>query len=106
MVYILVSINIKVGKDMDSGHYIFYVLYYNTWTWWNCDNYTISNYSGYLENIYNDLSNANEQKNGKIIINGSDRIVSMLYIKRDIIAFNAYSFCNGKSVSKYIENIE
>ena len=30
----------------------------------------------------------------------------MLYIKRDILASSTYSFCNGKSVSKDIENIQ
>ena len=36
-------------------------------------------------------------------MNGSDQIVSMLYIK-DILTSNTYSFCNVKSVSKDIEN--
>ena len=36
----------------------------------------------------------------------SDIIVSMLYIKIDIIESRTYSFCTGKSVSKYIENIK
>ena len=39
-------------------------------------------------------------------MNGSDRIVSMLYIKKDIIASITYSFCTRKSVSKFIENIK
>ena len=39
-------------------------------------------YSGYPENVYDDLSHENEQKKGEINMNGSDRIVSMLYIKK------------------------
>ena len=39
-------------------------------------------------------------------MNKSDSIVSMLYIKRDILESRAYYFCNWKSVSKYIENIK
>ena len=38
-------------------------------------------------------------------MDGSDRIVSMLYIERDIIASSTYYFCTGKSVSKDIEDI-
>ena len=64
VVYIMVSINIHVGKYMDSGHYIFDVLDYNTWTWWICDNVTVTNYSGYPENVYDDVSHENEQKRG------------------------------------------
>ena len=59
MVYIIVYIKFHVGKDMDSGHYLCGVLDYNTVTWWNCDYKTITNYSGYPENVYNNLSNEN-----------------------------------------------
>ena len=57
VVYILVSIKLHVGQYMDSVHYICDLLDYNTGTWWNCDNYTINNYSGYPENFYDNLSN-------------------------------------------------
>ena len=53
---------------MDSGHHICDVLYYNTGTWWNCDDDTITDYSGYLENFYDNWSNENEQKNGKNVL--------------------------------------
>ena len=33
VVYIIVSINIYVGKDMDSYHYVYDVLDLNTGTW-------------------------------------------------------------------------
>ena len=36
----------------------------------------------------------------------SDRIVSMLYIKEDILASRPYSFITGKSVSKEMEHIK
>ena len=39
-------------------------------------------------------------------MNESDRIVSMLYIKRDIIASMVYSFWTYKSVSKDIKDIK
>ena len=65
VVYILVSINICVGTDMDSGPYICEVLYNNTETCCRFDDDTITNYSGYLENVYYDLSHENEQKRGK-----------------------------------------
>ena len=32
-VYIIVSINLHVGKYMDSGHYVCYKVGYNTGTW-------------------------------------------------------------------------
>ena len=46
------------------------------------------------------------RKGGGVIINGSDRIVSMLYIKIEILASSTCYFCTGVSVSKYIENIK
>ena len=64
---------------MDSGHCVCDVLDYNTWTWWICDNDIITSYSGYPENVYGDLLHENKQKKGNKIMNGSDRIVSMLY---------------------------
>ena len=92
---------------MDSGHYVYDLLDYNTGIWWIFDDDMITNYSGYLENIYDDFSHENEQNKGEIIImNVSDRIVSMLYIKRDILISRTYSFCTGESVSKYIKNIK
>ena len=39
-------------------------------------------------------------------MNGSDRIVSMLYIKKDIIALRTYPFITEKSVSKEMEHIK
>ena len=78
VVYILVSIKHHVGKDMDSSRYICDVLYYNTGTWWRCDNKKITNYSGYIENVYDDFSHENLKKGGKCIMMESDIIVSML----------------------------
>ena len=62
VLYILVSIDIHVGSDMDKGHYVCYVLYYNTGTWRNCYDTTITKYSGYPMNVYDNLSIDNEQK--------------------------------------------
>ena len=50
---------------MYSGHYACYLLHYNTGIWWRCDDEIITNYSGYPENVYDDLSHENEQKTGK-----------------------------------------
>ena len=41
---------------MDKGHYVCDVLDYNTVTWWNCDDETITQYPRYPMNLYNDLS--------------------------------------------------
>ena len=81
VVYIIVSIKVRVDKYMDSGHYIFDELYYNTGIWCNCYDDTITHSSGYPENVYDNLSNENEQKKGGGIMDASDGIVSMLYIK-------------------------
>ena len=48
VVYILVYIKLNIGTYMDSGHYVCGVLDYNTVRWWNCDDDTITYYSGYL----------------------------------------------------------
>ena len=39
-------------------------------------------------------------------MDGSDRIFSMLYIKKDILESSTYSFITGKSVLKQIEHIK
>ena len=56
VLYILVSIKLNSGNDIDKGHHVFDVLDYNTGTWWNCDDETITQYPGYPMNVYNDLS--------------------------------------------------
>ena len=56
VLYIIFSIKINIGKDMDKGHYVCDVLDYNTGIWWNCDDETITQYPGYPMNVYNDLS--------------------------------------------------
>ena len=39
-------------------------------------------------------------------MDGSDRIVSMLYIRKDILELRTYHFITGKSVSKDMEHIK
>ena len=56
LIYILVSIKLYIGNDMDKGHYVCDVLLYNTGACWNCDDETITQYPGHLSNVYNDLS--------------------------------------------------
>ena len=56
VLYIIVSIKLNIGNDMDKGHFLCDVLDYNTGTWWNCDDDTITQYPGYPLNVYDDLS--------------------------------------------------
>ena len=92
---------------MDSGHYYYSILDYNTGTWWRCDDDKINNYTWYPKKLYDKLLHENEQNQGKIhIMKGLDRTVIMLYIKRDILKSITYSFCIGGSLSEDIENIK
>ena len=50
---------------MDKGHYVYDLLDYNTGTWWNCDDETITQYPGYPMNVYDDLSIDKKQKKEK-----------------------------------------
>ena len=56
VLYIIVYIKLHIGNYMDKGQYVCDVLYYNTGTWWNCDDDTITQYTGYPLNSYDDLS--------------------------------------------------
>ena len=56
VIYIIVSIKLHIGNGLDKGKYVCDVLYYNTRTWWNCDDEKITQYPGYPMNVYNDLS--------------------------------------------------
>ena len=56
LIYILVSINIHIGYDKYSVHYICGVLDYKKGTWWNFDDDIITKYSGYPKNVYDNLS--------------------------------------------------
>ena len=67
VVYILVSIQHRLVKDMYGIQYIYYVLYYNTGIWWRYENDIITKYSEYPENVYDNFSNENEEKKGKYI---------------------------------------
>ena len=68
VLYIIVSIKLHIGNDMDKGHYVCDVLDYNTGTWWDCDDAKITQYSGYPMNVYDNLSIDNEQKKGKMLL--------------------------------------
>ena len=39
-------------------------------------------------------------------MDGSDRIVSMIYIRKDILSMITYCFITGKSKPKYMEHIK
>ena len=66
VLYILVSMKIYIGDNMDKGHYACRMLDENTGTWWNFDDATIIKYSGYPKNVYDNLSIDNEQKKGEM----------------------------------------
>ena len=106
VIYIIVSIKIHIGNIMDKGHYVCDILYYNTGTWWDCYNATITKYLGYPKNLSDDLSNYLKKKRIFFILYGSDIIVSMLYIKIYIFESSTYSFITGISVSKEMEHIK
>ena len=63
--HIIFSIKLHIGNDMDKDHYVCHVLDYTIGTWWNCDDSTITQHSGYTMNVYDNLSIDNEQKKGK-----------------------------------------
>ena len=87
VIYIIVSVKLHIGNDMDKCYYVCDVLYYNTGTWWNCDDDTITQYPGYPMNVYNDLSidNLKKQKWKRVCMDVSDRIVSLLDIKKKLL---------------------
>ena len=107
VLYIIFYINIHIGNYMYKGHYVCDILEYNTVTWCIYDDDTITKYSVYPMNVYDNLSIDKKPKKWKeVIMGGSDRIVSMLYIKKYILALSTYYFITGRSVSKVIENIK
>ena len=90
---------------MDQGHYVCDVLDYNTGTWWNCDDEIVTEYPGYPMNVYNELSSDKKQKIGKRQdINGSESIVSMICIRKDILSVRTHYFITGKSISNFMEH--
>ena len=55
VLYIIVSIKLNNGDDIDKGPYVCDVLNYNTGTWWNCDDEAITRYPVNPMNVCNDL---------------------------------------------------
>ena len=92
VLYIMVYIKLHIGKDMDNGHDVCDVLYYNTVTWCNYIDYTITQYPGYPMNVYEELLIYHKQKLNwkRVSMDGSDSIFSMVYIKNDIIESSTY----------------
>ena len=68
VVYVLLSIKISVCKYMDIGHYLCNVLNYNIVTRWEFDDDIITNFSGYPENFYDDLSHESKKYIGKELL--------------------------------------
>ena len=86
VLYILVCIKLHIGNDRDKGHHVCDVLDYNTGTWWNYDDEKITQYPGYPMNVYNDLSSDNNNNKVKRKdMDGSDRIMSIIYIRNEIL---------------------
>ena len=56
VLYIIVYIKLHIGNDLDQGHYVCDILYFNTGTWWNYDDEKSTQYPVYPMNVYNDLS--------------------------------------------------
>ena len=106
LIYVLVSIKFHIGNDIDQGHYVCDVLDYNTGTWWNCEDEIVTEYPGYPMNVYNELSSDKKQKIGKRQdMDGSEIIVSMIYISKDILSVRTHYFITGKSISNDMEHI-
>ena len=106
VVYIMISIKIYIDKDMNIGHYFCDVLDYNTETWWNYYDDTITKYSRYLVNVYGNLSRENEQKKGKKYYEWIRYDCVNVIHKTDALVYSTYPFCTGKPESKDIENIK
>ena len=68
VVYIIVSIKINVGKDMGSCRYYSDVLDHNTGIWWICDNEKMTDFRGYLDNVYDGLLHEKGKNRGKEIL--------------------------------------
>ena len=98
------ALNIKyhIGNDMDEGHYICDVLDYSTGTWWKFDDEIITKYSGYPMNVYDELEGdpKNKTKKKRKNMDGSDSIVSMIYIRKNVLRVRTNSFINGMSRKK------
>ena len=62
VLYNIFFIKLHIGNDLDKGQYVCDVLDYNIGTWWNCDDDTITQYSVYPMNLYDDLSIDKNQK--------------------------------------------
>ena len=65
LLYIIVYINTHIGKDMDKGKYVCDVLDYNTVTWWDFYDDTITQYPGYPMHVYDELLIDKKEENRK-----------------------------------------
>ena len=53
---------------MDSDHYYCDLLYFNTGKRWRCEDITISEFSGYPDSVYDELSHEDIHKKKYIFI--------------------------------------
>ena len=94
--------NVHAFIGMDQGHYICDVLDYSNGTWWKCDDEIVTKYPGYPTNVYNEVSSDKKQKKGeRHNMDRSESIVSVIYIRKDILIVRTYSFITGMSKKKY-----
>ena len=99
VVCIIVSIKLHIGKDTDSCHYFCDVLNYSKVTWWNFNYDTITNYSGYPQNVYDDISNKMNKK-GDFYYGWIRYNFANVIHKKDILASSTYYFCNLKFINR------
>ena len=58
-------------------------------------------------NVYNDLSSDKKKKIGKRHdMDGSERIVSIIYIRKEIMSVRTHSFITGMSISNDMKHIK
>ena len=106
MIYFIVSIKYHIGNCLDQVRYICDVLDYNTGTWWKCDDEIVTKYPGYPMNVYNEVSSDKKRKKSKRHdMDGSEGIVTIIYIRKDILEVRTYSFITGMSRTKNMEHI-
>ena len=70
VINIIFYIKLNIGNYMDKGQYLCDVFDYNTGTWWNFDDETITQYPGYPMNVCDDLSIDKKLKNEKMCMGG------------------------------------
>ena len=98
--YTLVSVISHDSNSMSSGNYYCGVLYFNTGIYWHCDEYNITLLELLPDNMYSDPEYQKIKPNKKVVMISSEKIVSIVYIKINIVTSNNYDFFVGWYVEK------